>query len=100
MTTLSTRSQNLPVTAGPVFRGSDHAPFAEAGVTIGGLFAGAGGVKTQAEAELFGGQVREAHDACYHQACDTIENINFEVLEQMTDATAHVVLELAASAIR
>jgi hypothetical protein len=36
-----------------------------------------------------------AHDACYHQACDTIANVNTTVLEQMADAIAHSTLTFA-----
>jgi hypothetical protein len=35
---------------------------------------------------LFGGTAGRPFDPCYHQACDTIENINRDVLEQNTRA--------------
>ena len=33
-------------------------------------------------------------DPCYHIACDTIDNIDFAVLEENTDVTAAVLLQL------
>ncbi len=55
---------------------SDYGPFMAQGVNIpvGGLFTGAKGTKTAAEAALFGGTAGAAYDPCYHQACDTYAN--------------------------
>ena len=50
------------------------------------LYTGAGGPKSETQASLFGGAAGRPYDPCYHQACDTIENINREVLEQNTRA--------------
>ena len=66
----SQRIPNLPTD----FDGrSDYGPFIAAGVGIpaGGLFTGAEGVKTAAEAEIYGGTAGQPYDPCYHQACDT-----------------------------
>ncbi|MFC7248212.1 M28 family peptidase [Catellatospora aurea] len=60
---------------------SDYAPFMAAGIPVGGLFTGADGIKTEAEAEKFGGQAGMAYDECYHLACDTIANVNDAALE-------------------
>jgi Peptidase family M28/PA domain len=76
---------------------SDHAPFEALGIPTGGLFTGADEPKTANAASLFGGEAGEAHDACYHQACDTLENVDRRVLEQMADAAAAVALELAGA---
>ena len=35
---------------------------------------------------MFGGVAGRPYDPCYHQACDTIDNVNREVLEQNTRA--------------
>jgi aminopeptidase S len=75
---------------------SDHAPFAEAGIPVGGLFTGADAAKTSAQADRFGGRAGRAYDSCYHQSCDTLANINFAALSQMADAAAVVALRLAA----
>lgn len=74
---------------------SDYFGFINNGIPAGGLFTGAEGLKTAEEAALFGGTAGAAYDACYHAACDTIDNINAEVLEQMADAIAHSTLTFA-----
>jgi Zn-dependent M28 family amino/carboxypeptidase len=89
------KSQNLP-TAPTEFDGrSDYSGFITNGIPAGGLFTGAEGIKTAAEAAVFGGTAGAAHDSCYHQACDTIANVNTTVLEQMADAIAHSTLTFA-----
>jgi Zn-dependent M28 family amino/carboxypeptidase len=71
---------------------SDYAAFASAGIPVGGTFTGAEGTKTEEEAKLYGGKAGEAYDACYHKACDTIDNISMEALEVNTDAIAYMAL--------
>lgn len=68
---------------------SDYAAFIDAGIAAGGLFTGADGVKTDEQAAIYGGTAGETYDQCYHSACDTIANINVEVLDQMADAIAY-----------
>ena len=69
---------------------SDYGPFIAEGVGIpaGGLFTGAEGIKTEEQAELFGGTAGEAYDPCYHTACDTLRNVDFRALGQNADAIA------------
>ncbi len=82
-------SQEL-ATAPTAFDGrSDYGPFIERGIPAGGLFTGAEGHKTAEQVAIYGGAVDEQYDPCYHAACDTIDNVNLEVLEQMADAAAH-----------
>ena len=38
-----------------------------------------------------------AYDRCYHQACDTINNLNSQALSELGDAAAHATLTLALS---
>jgi hypothetical protein len=76
---------------------SDHAPFARAGISVGGLFTGASGLKTPSEARLFGGRARRPYDGCYHRACDRLRNVDLRVLEQMTNAALAATLALARS---
>ena len=52
-----------------------HGPFLERGIPCGGLETGAEKIKTEAERQMFGGWANAAYDTCYHQFCDTIENI-------------------------
>jgi hypothetical protein len=89
-------SRRLTVAEIPLQGASDHAPFAAAGVPVGGLFTGADSAKTVSQQRMFGGQAERAFDACYHQACDTIANVNLRVAEQMADAAAIVALRLAS----
>jgi Zn-dependent M28 family amino/carboxypeptidase len=74
---------------------SDYQAFALAGIPAGGLFTGAEDTKTAEQAALYGGTAGEAFDACYHQACDTIRNVNREVLRQNADAIAFATFKLA-----
>jgi Zn-dependent M28 family amino/carboxypeptidase len=76
---------------------SDYGPFIEAGIPAGGLFSGAEGLKTQSEADVYGGTAGQAYDSCYHQACDTIGNLSTKALNELGDAAAHAILTLAAS---
>jgi Zn-dependent M28 family amino/carboxypeptidase len=75
---------------------SDHAPFAQAGLPVGGLFTGADARKEMDLARRFGGAAGQPYDPCYHQACDTLANVNVRVLGQMADAAAVVALRLAS----
>jgi Zn-dependent M28 family amino/carboxypeptidase len=74
---------------------SDYGPFIAAGIPAGGLFTGAEGIKTAAEAEVYGGTAGAAYDPCYHQACDTFENNSDAGLSEMADAAAHGVYTFA-----
>ena len=67
---------------------SDHLPFDQREVVVGGLFSGASEVKTDEEAGLFGGTAGAPTDPCYHLACDTAANVDREVLEQLAKAAA------------
>ena len=75
--------------------GSDDASFAARDIPTLSLFTGAGETKSEAQAERFGGSASKPFDPCYHKACDTAANINEQVLEQITDALAHALDELA-----
>ncbi|HET7677430.1 MAG TPA: M20/M25/M40 family metallo-hydrolase [Candidatus Limnocylindrales bacterium] len=72
---------------------SDYGPFiaASVGIPAGGLFTGAEGIKTAAQAVTYGGTPGIAYDICYHQACDDYDNVNLDGLHEMTDAAAHAV---------
>ncbi|SDI54442.1 M28 family metallopeptidase [Nonomuraea jiangxiensis] len=88
-------SRGLP-TVGTDFDGrSDYGPFIAVGIPAGGIFTGAEGIKTPEEAALFGGTAGVAYDVCYHQACDTIANINATALDVDSDAIADSVARFA-----
>ena len=74
---------------------SDYGPFIENGVPSGGLFTGAEGVKSPAEAKEYGGVAGVAYDVCYHAACDDRDNISVKAIDEMSDAAAHVLYVLA-----
>jgi len=100
---------------------SDYGPFIAAGIPSGGLFTGAEGLKTPAQAAIYGGVAGQAYDPCYHQACDSLRpdfstdpvkaalyrdlaagyplvgNVNLLAQEQMGDAIAAVTLTYAIS---
>jgi len=67
---------------------SDYGPFILAGVPAGGLFSGAEVAKSAHEALVYGGAAGEPLDACYHRACDGVENIDPVLLLEMAEAAA------------
>jgi Zn-dependent M28 family amino/carboxypeptidase len=76
---------------------SDYGPFIAVGIPSGGLFTGAEGVKTAAEAALWGGTAGQQYDPCYHLACDTYANNNNTALDTNSDAIAYAVLQYSMS---
>ncbi|GCD44875.1 M28 family metallopeptidase [Streptomyces paromomycinus] len=73
---------------------SDHAPFKNVGIPVGGLFSGADYTKTAAQAQKWGGTAGQPFDRCYHRSCDTSSNINVTALDRNSDAVAHAVWTL------
>ncbi|WP_415924524.1 M28 family metallopeptidase [Streptomyces sp. MI02-7b] len=76
---------------------SDHAPFKNAGVPVGGLFSGADYIKTASQAQKWGGTSGQAFDRCYHSSCDTSSNINDTALDNNTDAIANAIWTLSTA---
>ncbi|MGH8911249.1 MAG: M28 family metallopeptidase, partial [Acidimicrobiia bacterium] len=74
---------------------SDYAAFFTAGIPFGGLFTGAEGIKTPEQAAVYGGTAGQQYDPCYHQACDTLDNVSLEVLDLNSDAIAAATLTYA-----
>ncbi|MGW2582662.1 M28 family metallopeptidase [Streptomyces virginiae] len=75
---------------------SDHAPFKNAGIPVGGLFSGADYTKTAAQAQKWGGTSGQAFDRCYHSSCDSLTNINDTALDRNSDAVAYAIWTLGA----
>jgi len=73
---------------------SDYAAFLENGIPAGGLFSGAEEPKTDQMRNLFGGSLDVALDVCYHEPCDTTDNIDQTVYLQHGQAAAYVLQEL------
>jgi Zn-dependent M28 family amino/carboxypeptidase len=88
-------SQGLASAPTPFSGRSDYGPFIAEGIPAGGLFTGAEGEKTAAQAAIYGGEAGMAYDKCYHLACDTFANVNQQGLSEMSDAAAHTALILA-----
>jgi Zn-dependent M28 family amino/carboxypeptidase len=76
---------------------SDYGPFIAVGIPAGGLFSGAEDEKTTEEARVYGGTAGQPYDACYHQACDTANNLSPAALAELGDGAAHAVYTLATS---
>ncbi|MEV4377927.1 M28 family peptidase [Streptosporangium amethystogenes subsp. fukuiense] len=85
-------------TRGTDFDGrSDYGPFIAVGIPAGGTFTGAEGIKTSAQATLWGGTSGQAFDPCYHRACDTTTNISDTALNRNADAIAYAVWTTATA---
>lgn len=76
---------------------SDYGPFIAVGIPSGGLFTGAEGIKTEEEAEIWGGTAGQQYDPCYHLACDTFANRSSFALRTNADAMAYAILHYAMS---
>lgn len=90
-------SRNLSFVATEFDSRSDYAAFIDHGIPAGGLFTGAETLKTEAEADVFGGQARSPYDAHYHKAGDTINHLNHEAFLLSSQATAFAVATYANS---
>lgn len=76
---------------------SDYDAFIKNGIPGGGIATGAEGVKTKEEAAMFGGKAGDWFDPCYHQICDTVDNLNLAAWEINTKLIAHSVAVYADS---
>ena len=78
---------------------SDHLPFDQNGIVVGGLFSGASEIKSEEQVAEFGGTAGAPTDPCYHLACDTAANIDRDVLEQLARAAAWTLGRLASGEV-
>ncbi|KAK4135740.1 Zn-dependent exopeptidase [Trichocladium antarcticum] len=76
---------------------SDYDAFIRNGIPGGGIATGAEGLKTEAEAGVFGGTAGLEYDPCYHQLCDDVANLNATAWELNTKLVAHSVATFARS---
>ena len=75
-----------------IFSGrSDYAPFMFVDIPVGGLFTGADEIKSEEQAEKYGGTAGEPLDPNYHTINDNVANNNFVVEAQMFGAILHAV---------
>jgi aminopeptidase S len=79
------------------FVGDDESPFIEAGIPVGGAENGDAEEKTRRQAKAWGGEAGKVYDRCYHEACDTIDNVNREVLSHYMRAIAGTLAHFAIS---
>lgn len=91
--------QKLPWSNASLGGGSDYIPFLAAGVAVGGVNTGAGGVKPASERDQYsamlgtgnGGLALATYDPCYHLYCDRITNINPFAYEKVVKAAAYAI---------
>ena len=76
---------------------SDYEAFILAGIPSSGLFTGAEEIKTEEQEAIWGGTAGEQFDPCYHEECDTINNINRHALAVNSDLIAFAALTFAYS---
>ncbi|MFI6769358.1 M28 family peptidase [Streptomyces sp. NPDC050355] len=76
---------------------SDDYSFEQAGIPTSGYAMGAGARKTSAQAAKWGGTANRSYDPCYHQSCDTTNNINSTGLNRSADGIAYTLWKLAAA---
>jgi Zn-dependent M28 family amino/carboxypeptidase len=88
-------SRGLPFKGLALDGRSDHAAFVQMGIPVGAIFTGAEGIKTAAEAALWGGTAGVQYDPCYHSACDTFDNNSDVALDANADAAAYAILQFA-----
>lgn len=74
----------------PMETGSDFVPFVNHSIPSGGCKTGSSGKKSIYERELFGGIANTPYDSCYHLSCDTVSNINQEVLLDLTKSASNL----------
>jgi Zn-dependent M28 family amino/carboxypeptidase len=91
-------SEDLPSLPTPLDGRSDYLGFVTSGIPSGGVFTGAIEPMTQEAADLFGGIALDSYDPCYHQACDTVENVDLPMLVESTRAAHQVLDQLRADA--
>ncbi|KAF4119374.1 hypothetical protein GMORB2_4893 [Geosmithia morbida] len=91
------RAHDLNYTLIPFDGRSDYDGFIRNGIPGGGIAAGAEGIKTREEQDMFGGQEGKWYDECYHQLCDDTSNVDLTAWEVNTKLIAHSVATYAVS---
>jgi len=83
--------QKLPWDLTPFDGRSDYFGFINNDIPAGGLASGAEKLKSMEQRTTYGGLANCPYDPCYHNKCDTYENIDFPGLMSMANASAYVV---------
>jgi Zn-dependent M28 family amino/carboxypeptidase len=76
---------------------SDYQAFIENDIPSAGLFTGAEVIKTEEQEAIWGGEAGEQFDPCYHEVCDTIDNLDLHAFEVNSDLIAFAQLTFAYS---
>ena len=79
---------------------SDHASFDALGIPTGGIFTGATEMKSDAQAAKFGGTADAPMDACYHLACDTVANVNVDMVAEFAQAALALAVAIASGQLQ
>jgi Zn-dependent M28 family amino/carboxypeptidase len=75
----------------------EYSTFVANGIPSGGLYTGADGLKTEAQAAKWGGVVGQSFDPCFVMICDNLGNVDRVALDRNSDAIAFVVGSYATS---
>jgi len=92
------QNQQKPYIIKPFSGRSDYGPFLEIGIPAGGANSGSDTIKNSTGRTLFGGLANTAYDPCYHDYCDSIENVSVESLATLASAAYHTMVQLANNA--
>lgn len=90
-------SRRIPTAPADLVGRSDYAPFAEAGIPIGGTETGAEQEKSAEQARKWGGRAGTPFDPNYHSARDTVDNVNADALAISSSAVGYAVATCALS---
>eukprot|EP01106_Pelomyxa_sp_JSP_P004303 TRINITY_DN1668_c0_g1_i11.p1 TRINITY_DN1668_c0_g1~~TRINITY_DN1668_c0_g1_i11.p1 ORF type:complete len:274 (-),score=50.66 TRINITY_DN1668_c0_g1_i11:87-908(-) len=74
---------------------SDFAPFIMYNIPANNAETSQKTTKTEHQRDLFGGLAGCFPDTCYHQTCDTVENISEECLDFVAKASTYVAVKMA-----
>ncbi len=89
--------KNIPYEDSEFSGRSDYQAFINVGIPASGLFTGAEGIKSDAQAAIWGGTAGDQYDPCYHLACDTIDNVSVKAMHVNIDAIAYAIYNLAST---
>jgi len=73
---------------------SDHAPFEDAGIPVGGLYSGSAERKSARQARAYGGRSGRPLDPCYHRRCDTLDRVDEKVLAELADVAGRALVAI------
>ncbi|MDA2804499.1 M28 family peptidase [Nocardiopsis suaedae] len=91
--------QNLDTDPTVLGSRSDHYPFMSAGVPVGGLFSGGDAIKTEEQAQKWGGTPGITFDPNYHTPEDDLDNISWESVDILSGGLAHSVETFSESTL-